>query len=200
MAKPGDTFEVDVGPFVVDVCRGDLLIEIQTGSFAAMGRKMDALLDEYRILLVHPIAVETYLYKPPAKPRKSPKKATVYNIFDELVSFPTLLDNPNLTIEILLVSINKHQIADPTLRRNRGGWRTVDKELREIKDHLTLSDTCDLLSLLPNDLPTEFNTHDLSVALKVERRIAQRMTYCLRALGALEILERNKSGIVYRRN
>ena len=37
-AEPGDTFEVPLDRFVIDISRDELLIEIQTGSFAAMGK------------------------------------------------------------------------------------------------------------------------------------------------------------------
>ena len=36
--QPGDTFEQPVDGFVVDVVRGDLLIEIQTRSFSSIKR------------------------------------------------------------------------------------------------------------------------------------------------------------------
>ena len=131
-ARPGDRFEVPLDGFVIDIRRPDLLIEIQTASFAAMGSKLDHLLPEHRMLLVHPIAVETYLQKPDTRPRKSPKRGSVYSLFDELVSIPTLLDHPNLTLEVVLVSLTKIQEPDARVRRGRGGFRTVDRALREI--------------------------------------------------------------------
>ena len=76
-ARPGDRFEQPLDGFVIDIRRDDLLIEIQTGSFAAMGTKLDHLLTEHRMLLVHPIAAETYLERPGAEPRRSPKKGLI---------------------------------------------------------------------------------------------------------------------------
>jgi len=35
--------------------------------------------------------------------RRSPKRATVVAVFDELVAWPSLLTHPNLTIEVLLL-------------------------------------------------------------------------------------------------
>ncbi|MBT6445957.1 MAG: hypothetical protein HOK58_13350, partial [Acidimicrobiaceae bacterium] len=56
-AQPGDQFEVPLDRFVIDIKRGSELIEVQTVSFASMGKKLDHLLPDYQILLVHPIAV-----------------------------------------------------------------------------------------------------------------------------------------------
>ncbi|MBT5138568.1 MAG: hypothetical protein HOM37_05890, partial [Acidimicrobiaceae bacterium] len=99
-AEPGDRFEVPLDGFVIDIVRDGSLIEIQTGSFGAMGKKLDHLLPSNQIVVVYPIAVETYLQKPGVTPRKSPKHGSVYDLFAELVSIPTLVDHPNLSLEV----------------------------------------------------------------------------------------------------
>ena len=198
-AEDGDELEVDVGPFVADIRRGDLLIEIQTRSFRAMARKLDRLLGSYRIQLVHPIAVETHLHKPGARPRRSPKRSDVFGLFDELVSMPTLLDHPGLSIEVLLVVVDAIKEQDDTLRRGRGGWRTVDRRLREIRARHRFTSVGDLGRLVPPALPPRFTTADLARLTGTSRDRAQRMAYCLRAGGLFEAVERTRSGVVYQR-
>ncbi len=185
---------------MIDIRRSTMLIEIQTGSFAAMGRKLDHLLAEHRVLIVHPIAVETYLRRPAtgAKPRRSPKKRDVYSLFDELVSMPTVLDHPNLALEIVLADVERVQVADPSLRRNRGGWRTVDQRLLTVHDRLRFDGVADLAGLVPSGLPSRFTTAHLARAAGIPRDRAQRMTYCLRANGLFEPVERSRSGVIYR--
>jgi hypothetical protein len=196
-ALPGDEFEVPLDGFVIDIRRPDLLIEIQTGSFAAMGNKLDRLLGEHRMLLVYPIAVETYLEKPGAKPRKSPTRGSIYDLFEELVSIPTLLDHPNLSLEVALVSVSKVQVPDPSVRRGRGGFRTTDRVLREIIERRRFDQSVDLLELVPDDLPATFTTADLAGHAGVDRDVAQRMAYCLRPLGLFNERGRSKVGIEY---
>ena len=196
-AQPGDEFEVPLSGFVIDIRRDDLLIEIQTGSFAAMGNKLDHLLVEHRMLLVHPIAVETYLQRPGAKPRKSPKRGSVYSMFDELVSIPTVLDHPNLSLEIALVSVTKVQEADSRVRRGRGGFRTTDRVLRHVIELQRFDHTADLLALVPDGLPPEFTTADLAATAGISRDAAQKMAYCLRPLGLFHEQRRTKAGIHY---
>jgi hypothetical protein len=165
-----------------------------------MGNKLDHLLSEHRFLLVHPIAVETYLQKPGAKLRKSPNRGSVYDVFEELVSIPTLLDHPNLSLEVVLVSVTKIQAPDPSARRGRGGFRTTDRVLREILGRHRFDDTRDLLRLVPDDLPPEFTTADLAARAGVSRDVAQRMAYCLRPLGLFQERGRTKAGIHYSRS
>ncbi|MEM9134484.1 MAG: hypothetical protein AAF962_00990 [Actinomycetota bacterium] len=184
--------------FVIDIRRGEQLIEIQTTSFASMGRKLDRVLAAHPVLIVHPIAVETYLHKPGSKPRRSPKRSDIYGLFDELVSMPTLLDHPNLEIEVVLVVIDKHQEADPKLRRNRGGWRTTDRRLREIREQVRLSTVDDLVRFIPEGLPEVFTTADLARLAPTSRDRAQKMAYCLRDTGQFTLIDRSRSGYRYR--
>jgi hypothetical protein len=59
LAEPGDRLEVPVGRFVIDLLRADgELVEVQTRGFSALGKKLDALLDEHRMRIVHPVAAE----------------------------------------------------------------------------------------------------------------------------------------------
>lgn len=196
-AEPGDEFEVPLDRFVIDIRRGDQLIEVQTTALAAMGRKLDHLLPTYDILIVHPIPVRTRLQRPEGPPRRSPKKLTIHNLFDELVGLPTLLDHPNLTIDACLVEVTKIQVADPKARRGRGGWRTVDRVLDELVATERFETTNDLRRLVPDGLPTPFTTADLASATGIKRDLAQRMAYCLRGLGIFEELGRKRSGIQY---
>lgn len=197
-SEPGDEFEVPLDRFVIDIKRGNRLIEIQTTSFASMGKKLDHLLPDYQILVVHPIAIATYLDRPGAKPRKSPKKGSIYNIFDELVSVPTLIDHPNLSIDVVLTDVIKHQVPDPKMRRGRGGFRTVNRSLGALTETVRLTSAADLAPLVPVDsLPARFTTADLATAAKVPRTTAQRMAYCFRPLGMFVEHERTRAGIIH---
>lgn len=201
-AEPGDRFEVPLDRFVIDIARSDLgeqqLIEIQTGSFAAMGRKLDFLLPDHKILLVHPIAVSSYLVRGSAKPRRSPKRGSVFDVFGQLVSIPTLLDHPNLTLDVVLVNVDKVQEHDPSARRGRGGYRTVDRRLRDVVERHRFECAEDLLRLVPDGLPNIFTTADLATLGGFPRAVGQQMAYCMRALEFFEELDRKRTGVRYR--
>jgi hypothetical protein len=199
-ARAGDEFEVPLEGFVIDIRRPGLLVEIQTSSFRSMGNKFDRLLAEHQILLVHPIAIETYLQRPGKKTRKSPKRGSLYDIFEELVSIPTLLDHPNLMLEVAMVSVTQIQEPAPRARRGRGGFRTLDRQLREVLEVRRFNSIDDLGELLPADLPPEFTTADIAAAAEVSRDVAQRMAFCFRALEIINRVGRSKDGIHYARS
>ncbi len=202
-AQPGDAFEVPIDGFVVDIVRAEgtadeLFIEIQTSSFGSMGSKLDRLLAEHRILLVHPVAVRTTLDRRDDSRRKSPKRGSIYSLFDELVSIPTLLDHPNLELDVVLADVTKIQEPDPRARRGRGGWRTVDRHLDQVLEVHRFTEVTDLLQLLPADLPSPFTTADIAKRAAVRRDVAQKLAYCFRNACLIDEVRRTRSGVEYR--
>lgn len=201
-AQPGDMFEVPNAGFVIDIMRDgggpdELLIEIQTGSFKAMGNKLDHLLGLHRMLLVYPIARRTVLERDGAR-RRSPKKGSVFSLFEELVSIPTLLDHPGLELEVVLVDVTKRQVHDPSVRRGRGGWRTIDRHLDDIVQSHRFTGMGDLWRLVGGPLPDLFTTADIAASADVDRACAQRMAYCFRAADLILQVDRTTAGNVFR--
>lgn len=201
--EEGDLVEVGVGGFVIDLVRDEALIEIQTRGFSSMRRKLDRLLDEHSIRLVHPIAAEKWIRKIDESGRevsrkKSPKRGMVADVCAELVSFPALLDHPHLSLEVLLIQEEEVRRPDPTAWRSNG-WRTAERRLVGILERAHFERPQDLLTLLPDGLPDPFTTADLANGLSRTRHLAQEVAYCLRESGVLEVVRRSKAGIEYAR-
>ena len=129
-AEPNDLFEVPVDGFMLDIVRGDLLIEIQTKSFASIKKKLASLVDRHQIRLVYPIAQEKWILKPAedgqgqTSRRKSPKHGALEDIFKELVSLPELLLHPNFSIEVVFIIEEEVRRHDRTRGWRRKGWIT----------------------------------------------------------------------------
>ena len=121
--QDGDRVEVPVDGFVVDLVRGDLLIEIQTRGFSSMRRKFDRLLESQSIRLLHPVPAQKWIVKlddsgNEKSRRRSPKHGIAADVCGELVSFPSLLSHPNFMLEIAL--IEEEEIRRPDAQK---GWR-----------------------------------------------------------------------------
>ena len=202
IAQPGDEFEVPINGFVIDIVRekkqGKTLVEIQTASFASMKKKLSNLLHEFPMRIIYPVAVEVFLVKPDKKSRKSPKKGDEFSIFEELVSIPEFISNPNLSFDAVYVTVRKIQKYDPSMRRNRGGYRTVNTELAEIHSVQNFQGLEDFLNLLPQGLPEVFTTSDLATLGNIPRQKAQQIAYCFRKAGVFLELSRTKQGKHYK--
>jgi hypothetical protein len=191
LAEPGDRLEVPVGRFVIDLVRADgELVEVQTGGFGALGKKLDALLDEHRVRVVHPVAAERRIVRVDKHgqvlaARRSPKRETAAAVFDKLVAFPSLLTHPNLTIEVLL--LREDHIRRPQRTSTRGRTRDPgERRLVEVLERVALRTPQDILEALPA-LPQEpFSTRELAALLGCSTPLAQRTLYCLRIIGIVD--------------
>ncbi len=201
--QDGDLVEIHVDGFVIDLVRDETLIEIQTRGFSAMRNKLDRLLDANPMRIVHPIAVDRWIRKidlngVEVSRKKSPKKGALSDVCGELVSFPSLLDHPNLTLEVVLVQEEQVRRPDSTAWR-RNGWRIEERRLVGVLEHIEFTEPSDLLAVLPIDLPNPFTTADLAAALGRTRNAAQKVAYCLREADVIVETGRSRAGIEYRR-
>ena len=183
LARPGDRFEVPVEGFIIDLVRSDgELVEVQTGSFWPLRPKLERLLDRYRMRVVHPIPAERQVVRADSRGeilsrRRSPLKGRFLDVFEHLVSFPTLLSHPNLVLEVVLCREEHVRAPRPSRRRDPG-----QRRLLAITDRWEIQRPEDAAALLPECAARPFSSQELALALGCSRAMAQRYLYCLRAL------------------
>lgn len=203
--QPGDRTEVPLDGYIIDIVRGDLLIEIQTRNFSAIKAKLLALTAQRPVRLLYPIAQQKWIVKLPANGagkqsrRKSPKHGTLFHLFEELVSFPELLRHPNFSLHI--VSIQEEEVRRHDKRRGwrRKGWITHERRLLHVIEEHRFEDPKDMACLVPTSLPDTFTTAELATALKTSRRVAQKMAYCMDRMNLFTRLGKRGNAIVYGR-
>jgi hypothetical protein len=203
-AQPGDQFEVQVDGYVIDLQRGETLIEIQTRNFSAIKRKLSALVETHPVRLLHPIAREKVIVRLSKKDevierRRSPKRGKAEQIFGELVRIPELMAHPNFSLEIVLTREEEIQRKGKGGSWRRKGWRIHDRRLVEVVDRVVLADPSDVLKFLPPTLPWPFTNHDLSKEGGYPLYLAQKMTYCLRRMAVIEAVGKRGQAILYAR-
>jgi hypothetical protein len=201
-ARPGDELEVNIEGYIVDIVRGDLLIEIQTGNFSALKSKLPRLASRYRVHLVHPIPKDKWiLRKSPSEKtlsrRKSPKRGGLEDLFTELVRIPALITHPNITIEVLLVQEEEIWQDDGKGSWRRKGWSIADRRLLDVLERFVLASPSDFRDLLPDNLPEPFTARDLARALHRPPYLARKMVYCLHKMGAASRVGKRGQAYLY---
>ena len=204
-AEDDGQVEVPLGDYRIDVVTGDQLVEIQHGSLAAIRDKIAKLCCDHRVLVVKPLIVTKRLVKRKRKGgkvvdrRKSPKRGSVLDLFDELIYFTSCFPHPNLTLEIALVDIEEWRYPGQGKRRRRGKGQFIveDQHLIEVHARHALSTGEDLYKLLDVSLPEPFHTGHLAEALGVKRQIAQRIAYCLRETGTTSQVGKQGNTLLY---
>lgn len=194
-ARPGDKIEVSLDGFIIDILRGDLLIEIQTRSFNKIRPKIERLLENHPVHLIHPIAAEKWIVRidnhDPSKPvrRKSPKHGRLEDIFRELIYIPSLILNKNFTLEVLLIKEEQAWVNSQGGSWRRGGWSIANRTLLDVQNQFIFKTQHDFIELLPENLPNPFSTRQLSEMAKLPRSTAQKMVYCLQKMGGLIVMD-----------
>ena len=201
--QPGDELEKKVSGYVVDIVRDDLLVEIQTRNFSALKDKLSNLTAQHRVRLVHPIPSEKWILRVSTNSheqisrRKSPKRGCVEHLFSELVSFPKLAGNQNFSIEVLLTQEEEIWENDGQGSWRRKRWSITNRRLLKVLDSVILKSIKDYQNLLPSSLPQEFTTSNLKRALDLNYRLAGKMAYCLREMGAIKQVGKQGKAYLY---
>jgi hypothetical protein len=188
----GGQSETWVDGYLIDVVRTDSLIEIQTRHLGALKQKLDDLLDDHSIRLVHPIAKEKFIVLKNINGsqiwrRRSPKRGRVEDLFNEVVYIAKWINHPNFSLEILLTSEEEQRIQDGQGSWRRKGVSIQDRRLDKILERHLFLNPMDYRKLLPAKIPHSFTNHQLANLLSIPHRLASKMTYTLMQIGILEI-------------
>jgi hypothetical protein len=215
---PAAAREVRVEGYRIDAVVDGVLIEIQQASLSALRDKVATLLEKHVVRVVKPLFARKRLVNGPcplfgeigdeighaalsdaALPgRWSPARANRWSVFLELVHFVKVFPHPRLTLEVLLVEVLEARQAT-RVRRGRQRHRVLDRQLLSIGERFILQSRADLLEWLPPTLPSEFTSADLAAAVPLPRWWAQKVTYCLREIGALETRGKRDRAWLYAR-
>jgi len=198
----GDEIEVKVEDFIVDILRGKLLIEIQTGNFSAIRKKLFKLLLNNQVRLVYPIAKLKWIVHVSrsgefVRRRKSPKKGKLTDLFYELVHTPSLIKDRNFSIEVLLIEEEELWCND-----GRGSWRRKgasvnDRKLLNVFDRVVFNDSKDFLEFLPKELDGYFTNKIVALKLGISIKLAQKITYCIRKMGLISIAGKKSNELLF---
>ena len=202
-AVPGDRVEAEVDGFHIDIVRRKLLIEIQTSNFSSQRKKLKTLIGKHRVRLVFPIAKEKWIVRLSGDGvkrlgrRKSPKRGHLLLLFEELVSIPSLIKEENFSLEVLLIQEEEVRRDDGQGSWRRKGWSVADHRLLGVVSRHVFKRPSDFLTLIPPDLSGPFSTRELAEVIEQPRWLAQKMAYCLRHMGAIEVVGKKGNSLLY---
>jgi hypothetical protein len=197
--------EVRVDGFRIDAVDRGRLIEIQQASLGSLRDKVRTLLCSHDVTVVKPLAARKLLVRRKRaggavlSSRYSPRRETILDLFSDLVHFVGVFPHPRLTLEVVFTLQEEHR-APSRKRRWRGpDFRVLDRLLVGIEGRLTLKHSHDLARLLPPGLGEVFSTEEIARQAPMPRWLAQKMAYCLRKTGAVDIAGKRGNALLYQR-
>lgn len=201
--QPNDRLESKVDGYVVDIVRDGLLIEIQTKHLYAISRKIKKLAASHKIKLVHPIAAEKWITKlsypeeQVVSRRKSPKKGKLLDVFNELMRVPELINEENVTLEVIMIKLEELWCPDGAGSWRRSGMSIRDKVMLEVVDTVTFTGKTDFYRFIPGSLAEPFTNKSFAEAHGIKAPKASKITYTLRRMGIIKEVGRLKNAILY---
>ena len=206
-AESLDQCEVQLAGFRIDAVVGETLYEIQHGSLAAIRSKIQKLLAaDHQVVVVKPLIAQKVLVKLDQKDgdvisrRKSPKQETDIDLFHELIFFTQVFPHENLTLEVAHVHVEEWRYPGHGRRRRRrkNDFQVQDQKLVSIEKKQRLRAADDLWKLIRRPRKSPFHTGHLAERLDVPRWIAQRIAYCLREMGAVDVVGKDGNTHLYK--
>ena len=201
---PGDKLESKIDNYIVDIVRNDLLIEIQTKNFSAIGSKIMRLLKNHNVRLVYPIAEIKWIKKFSKEnqlihKRKSPKKGKLIDIFDELVYATYLIENKRFSLEILMIEKEEIRFDDGKGSWRRKGISIKDRKLVKVNTSFLFLKKEDFLCFVPYDLEEPFTNKSFSHHSKISIYKTRRITYSLKKIGVIEEIGKKGNELLFKK-
>ncbi len=121
-----ENHEIPLGGYVADILGEEGVIEIQSRDLWKLAPKLGAFLPVCDVTVVCPLAAQEWILRTDpgtgeTTRRKSPKKLCPFDILPALSPAPirTLLANPRLHLRLVLLEIERQDIARPGSRRRQ---------------------------------------------------------------------------------
>jgi hypothetical protein len=190
---------------VADIFDGTTVTEVQTANFSALRKKLEVLLDEYPVTVVHPVVRRKYLTwihpdtgeTTPA--RKSPRIGSFTDGGKQLIYLLPLLSHPNLAVRLVLIDAEEQRLADGWGNEGkRGSHRAVLLPI-SVEDTLTLRCPADYAALIPAGLPATFTAAQFGKAAKMQGRNLNGTLKVLLDRGVITRTEKQGNAWVYAR-
>ncbi|MDR1095882.1 MAG: hypothetical protein LBL31_05790 [Spirochaetaceae bacterium] len=181
--------EVSYGDFVCDAVSGEgAVIEVQTGSFKPLVKKLEWLCRERDVRVVYPVIVAKHIevYETDGAlcyRRKSPRKGSEWDVFRALIYAIELTEFPRLTINLALVDVVERRMNDGKGARRRKGVSIKDRILQAHCGTVVLSQKKDYLRFAPFERQDEWTARELAGKAKIHPSLARKAVYVLVKMG-----------------
>lgn len=198
-----DYQEIPINEFVADIYMDGHIIEIQTGNFNKLRRKLDSFLPEYKVTIVYPLVNTrylTYIDKDTgtmSPKRKSTRKDTYYTAFKELYKIKMYLNHPNLSLKLVMLEADEYKLESGNSRSKRRRAEKYDIVPRELIDEMNITRPEDFIQLIPVELEDEFTAKDFSKAAKIHISYGQLILNIFNYLGIVNRVGKSGNSYIY---
>lgn len=198
-----DNHEIRIGPYVADIVGEDGIVEIQTGGFDRLRKKLDLFLPVTRVTAVYPVAGLKWLSWVDKETgevvsrRRSPRKGTPCDACFELYKIKQYLTHPNLSLRIPLLELEEYRLLDGWSRDKKRGSSRCERIPLAILDEVSISGPMEYGKLIPGTLAGEFTSASFGRHAGLSQRAAGTALNVLYHTGAVRRVRKRGNAYVY---
>lgn len=203
-----DNHEIKIGGFIADAVGEYGILEIQTGNFKRMQKKLRAFLDVTDVTVVYPIVHDKYYVwvdtekNEISKKRKSSVKFNIYNIFSEIYPLKDFVGDNNLKLRIAVIDMIYYYNANGRTKKDRRRNKCdklIDRVPQALVDEIYLQCVDDYKQFIPQPLEDGFTQKEFASCAGINDSLAGYTLYFLRAIGLVERYDKRGNAFLYRR-
>jgi len=198
--------EIKVGSYVADIKTDYGIIEIQTGAFNKLRKKLTVFLEDTLVTLVYPLPDTKWLLwineqtGEVTKKRKSPKKGSIYDAVFELYKIKPFLSHKNLRLCIIFADIEEYRFLNGWSKDRKKGSSRHNRIPVKINGKVYFNFAKDYLQFIPENIPENFTTKDLKTAAKINMRTSQTLLNILHHIGTVKRVGKSGNLLIYEKN
>ena len=199
-AIEGAVAEYEVEGFFADLFADGELVEIQTGNFCYLRKKLPPLLEKHPVTVICPLMrSKTLFWIDPqtgelSAGRKSPKKGKYCHLLGQIYPLMDLVGQEGLRLVVFLYDGEEYKRADGWSKDGKKGSHRIERIPTQPLDLLELCSPYDYAALLPEGCPLTFDAADFSRRTSLKGR---RLSGALKMLLKIGVLSREKQGRSY---
>ncbi|GHV26535.1 hypothetical protein AGMMS4952_06800 [Spirochaetia bacterium] len=198
--------EVSRGAYVCDGVNEDgEMLEVQTGSFGPLKKKVPELLRLGPVRIVHPITIRKTVETWDGagvllRSRKSPRNGTPWDLFKALIYAPELPLLSGLSLELALVDVLERRVLDGKGSWRRKGASIADKSITEYHETMVFTAPRDYKYFLPFKARENFTVKGLAEKAGIPAPVARKTLYVLTRIGLAKRVGKEGNAWVYRKS
>ncbi|MEG2813761.1 MAG: hypothetical protein RSA79_04085 [Oscillospiraceae bacterium] len=195
--------EINILNFVADIVNENGIIEIQTGNFDKLKKKLETFLLLNKVTVVFPIIHQKWIFWVDnetgelSKKRKSNKTGVPYQAFYELYKISDFLLCDNFNFCVVLIDAEEYKSLDGYGKDKKSRATKIDKIPIDIFDEIYIKNLEDYQKLLPKNLPSQFTTADLKKLTKLSPRAISSGISVMKKIGLIKQIGKNGRSFLY---
>ena len=184
--------EVRMGSFVADIVGENGIVEIQTGNFNKLRKKLESFLEVTTVTVVYPIPSTKWIVwiddstGEVTDKRKSPKKGSPFEAFFELYKIKPFLAHHNFRLCIVMIDIIEYRKLDGWSKDRKKGSSRYERIPVDIIDEICIHNKWDFNNLIPQDMPESFTSKDFKKLSALSLKNAQTAINVLQHIGVIK--------------